>query len=180
MVVRTVVDGYIPRIFVGVNGSVGSLHALRCAVGEARRTGGVLYSVIAWSAPGPGGDLLDRRVPEPHLRNAWRAAALGRLRGAWDDALGGPPDDLPVHLLAEQGRPGWVLAGLADSDDDLIVVGAGRTGPLHRSVPRYCVARARCRVLVVPPPPLARGLDHGVLPAAFRHRRVVHDVLRDR
>lgn len=178
------VDCNIPRIFVGVSGSIGSLHALRCAVAEARRTNGVLYSVLAWSAPGPGGDLLDRRVPEPHLRNVWRATALRRLRDAWDDALGGLPDDLPAHLLTEQGRPGWVLTELADSDDDLIVVGAGRTGSLyrtaHRSVPRYCVARARCRVLVVPPPALARGLDHGVLPAAFRHRRALHDVLRDR
>jgi nucleotide-binding universal stress UspA family protein len=178
MVVIAVLDGNVPRIFVGVHGSVGSLHALRGAVTEARRTGGVLYSVIAWSAP--GGDMLDRRIPDAHLRHAWRHAALRRLRAAWNDALGGVPDDLPVHLLTEQGRPGWVLTGLADTEDDLIVVGSGRRGLAHRSVARYCVAQSRCPVLVVPPPALARGLDHGVLPAAFRHRRALHDVLHHR
>ena len=171
------VGGSVPRIFVGVHGSVGSLHALRAAVAQARADGGVVYSVVAWSAP--GGDMLDRRVPEPHLRSVWRHAAWERLRAAWEQALGGVPEDLPVRLLAEQGRPGWVLTGLADRDDDLIVVGAGRSGTLHRSVSRYCVARAHCPVLVVPTPDFARGLDHGMLPASFRHRRALHDLLRD-
>jgi nucleotide-binding universal stress UspA family protein len=177
-----VAGGDIPRILVGVHGSVSSLHALRFAVAEARLRGGVLYSVIAWSAP--GGDMVDRRSPDPRLRRVWRTNALARLRSAWDDALGGVPDDIPVHLMAEQGRPGWVLTGLASDEDDLLVVGAGRGGAVrratHRSVPRYCVARARCKVMVVPPPVLARGLDHGVLPAVFRQRRIMHDLLHDR
>jgi nucleotide-binding universal stress UspA family protein len=171
-------DGGVRRIFVGVHGSVGSLHALRRAVDEARLRDAVLYSVNAWTPP--GGETLDRRVPEPHLRRVWVAAAMRTLRAAWDDAMGGVPADVHVFLRAERGRPGWVLTGLATLDTDLIVVGAGRSGPLrrltHRSVARYCVARAECRVLVVPPPPLARDLDHGVL----RHRRAVHDLLDDR
>ncbi len=170
------VGGNCPRIFVGVHGSVGSMHALRAAVAEARRLGGVVHSVLAWSAP--GGDMLDRRVPEPGLRTVWRHAAFLRLRSAWDEALGGVPDDLPVRLLVEQGRPGWVLTELADRADDLIVVGAGRGG-WHRSVSRYCLFRGRCPVLVVPLPALARGLDHGVLPVSLRRRRALHDVLRD-
>jgi nucleotide-binding universal stress UspA family protein len=177
-----VVGGDVPRIIVGVHGSVSSLHALRFAVAEARLRGGVLYSVIAWSAP--GGDMVDRMSPVPHLRRVWRANALARLRSAWNDALGGVPADVPAHLMAEQGLPGWVLTGLATDEHDLLVVGAGRGGPVrrltHRSVPRYCLARAECTVLVVPPPALARGLDHGVLPRVFRHRRVMHDLLHNR
>lgn len=174
--------GNVPRIFVGVHGSPSSLHALRFAVSEARLRCGILYSVIAWSAP--GGDMIDRVSPQPHLRRFWRDSALLRMRSAWDEALGGVPDDIPVRFIAEQGQTGWVLTGLADSEDDLLVVGAGRSCAVrrlvHRSVPRYCVARARCQVLVVPPPPLAHGLDHGVLPAAFRHRRAMHDLLNQR
>ncbi|HEX5403199.1 MAG TPA: universal stress protein [Pseudonocardiaceae bacterium] len=166
--------GSISRIFVGVHGSIGSLHALRSALAEARERDAVLYSVLAWTPP--GGDTLDRRVPEPHLRQLWVACAMRELRTAWDDALGGVPDDHPVKLRVDRGDPGWVLSSLADRDDDLIVVGAGRGGRLrratHRSVVRYCVARAQCRVMVVPPPPLARQFDHRM----FR-RRHLHDLL---
>lgn len=156
------IDDERRRIFVGVNGSVSSLHALRRAVAEARLRDAVLYSVIAWTPP--GGETLDRRTPEPHLRRAWLTAALCTLRSAWDDALGAVPDDIPVYLRGDRGHPGWVLTELADRDDDLIVVGAGHGGPLrratHHSVARYCVARAVCPVVVVPPPPLARQLSH--------------------
>jgi nucleotide-binding universal stress UspA family protein len=176
------VDGDGSRIFVGVHGSVGSLHALRCAVAEARRRDAVLYSVIAWTPP--GGEMLDRRSSDPHLRRVWVSCALRVLRGAWQDALGGIPDDVRVFLRAHRGQPGWVLSGLADSEDDLIVVGTGRSSLLHRvthhSVARYCCAKAVCGVLVVPPPALARTLDHGLLPASLRRRRAMHDLLQDR
>lgn len=168
----------VRRIFVGVHGSVDSLHALRRAVDEARLRDAVLYSVIAWTPP--GGDTLDRHAPEPHLRRIWVAAAMRTLRAAWEDAMGGVPSDVHVFLRAERGQPGWVLTGLADLETDLIVVGAGRGGRLrrlaHHSVPRYCAARAGCGVLVVPAPPLARQLNHGVLPV-LRHRKAVHDML---
>jgi nucleotide-binding universal stress UspA family protein len=170
----------VPRIFVGVHGSVGSLHALRCAVDEARRRDGIVHSVIAWTPP--GGEMLDRRSPEPHLRRIWMAGAGRRLRAAWDEALGGVPADVPVHLAVVRGPAGRVLTGLADRDDDLLVLGAGRGGSVRwtprGAVPRFCVRRAVCRVLVVPLPALARGLDHGVLPS-LRRRRAMHDLLND-
>lgn len=166
------------RVFVGVHGSVGRLQALRYAVAEARTRHAVLYSVIAWTPP--GGDALDRRVPEPHLRRAWQAAALDTLRTAWNEALGGIPDDIPVVLRAERGRPGWALCQLADREDDLIVVGSGRGGRARRvarsSVGRYCVGRAGCAVVVVPLPVLARQVGLGAVP---RSRRVA-DVFRQR
>lgn len=162
----------VPRIFVGVHGSIGSLHALRRAVAETRQRNGVLYSVIAWSPP--GGEGLDRRLPEPSLRRVWTAAALKSLRGAWNDCFGGVVRDIPVHLRAERGHAGWVLTELAAAETDLIVVGAGRPNPLRRllrtSIPRYCLAKATCPVLVVPSSPLDRQLDH-------RHRWEIDDLL---
>lgn len=167
------------RVFVGVHGSVGSLQALRYAVAEARTRHAALYSVIAWTPP--GGEALDRRTPQPHLRRAWQAAAMTTLRTAWNEALGGIPDDLPVALRAERGKPAWALCQLADRDDDLIVVGSGRGRRVWRaarpSVGRYCVARAGCAVVVVPLPALARQLGRGALP---RSRRSLDDVFRQR
>lgn len=69
-----------------------------------------------------------------------------------------------------RGTPGPALVQIADREDDVIVVGAGRRGLLHRglgpSVGRYCLAHAGCPVLAVPPSPL-----QAVLEAA--HRRNV-------
>jgi nucleotide-binding universal stress UspA family protein len=169
----------VRRVFVGVHGSVGSLRALRVAVAEARARDAVLCSVLAWIPP--GGELLDRRTPSPNLRRLWAADARQRLRAAWQDGLGGVPDDLPVRLITEQGPAGWVLTSLADRPDDLLVVGTGRPAPvrraLHRSVSRYCVARAGCPVLSVPLPPLARQLGDGSLLPMNRNRWSIDDLL---
>jgi len=66
---------------------------------------------------------------------------------------------------------------VADSDDDLLVVGAGRRGALGRMtscrVSRYCLAHARCPVVAVPPSDLAR-LGHGLRGWALRHRALGH------
>ncbi|MFI1159356.1 universal stress protein [Streptomyces sioyaensis] len=61
------------------------------------------------------------------------------------------------------GKPGKVLVEVASQADDLLVVGAGARGrPLRAlwpSVGRYCIARAGCPVLAVPPSPLHHTLD---------------------
>lgn len=162
------------RVIVGVDGSVGSLRALRRAVAEARLRDAVVYSVFAWVPP--GGEGMNRRVPcPPSLTRAWRDDATQRLTTAWEEALGGVPSDLEVWLLAVRGRAGDVLVGLADRPDDLLVVGAGRRGVLRRmvsgSVTRYCVARAGCGVLAVPPSPLEREVQH-----TFARRRILREL----
>lgn len=53
------------RVIVGVNGSVRSLQALRHAATEAQTRDAVLVAVHAWVPP--GGDLVDRRCPDPEL-----------------------------------------------------------------------------------------------------------------
>lgn len=58
----------------------------------------------------------------------------------------------------------WTPPGgdLACRPDDLLVIGAGRRGPLGRirggQVSRYCLAHATCLVLAVPPPALAEDM----------------------
>jgi nucleotide-binding universal stress UspA family protein len=56
----------VRRIVVGIDGSLGSLQALRYATDEARRRDVPLLPVIAWVPP--GGDLAERRHSSPYLR----------------------------------------------------------------------------------------------------------------
>jgi nucleotide-binding universal stress UspA family protein len=164
------------RIVVGVDGSVGSLAALRRGVAEARSREAVLLAVLAWIPPGGAGIGRRSQCP-PVLAAEWQRDASRRLRTAWDDALGGIPSDVDVDLRAERGLPGQVLVEMANRPGDLLVLGGGRrTWPrrlLGRSVVRYCVTHADCPVLVEPAPSLARvdarrlvreltlGPDHG-------------------
>lgn len=150
----------VGRVVVGVHGTPGSLQALRFAVGHARAFGAALFPVIAWEPP--GGDSASRHFP-PFLTDAWADAAEQRLLTAFDEGLGGPPEDVPTRPLVVRGRAGQVLVAAADRADDLLVVGESRRGRLHRawygSAPTYCLAHAHCAVIVVPPSRLARELD---------------------
>ena len=173
------VGDYVRRVIVGVDGSMGSLQALRHAVSEARRHDAPLAAVIAFTPP--GGEFVDRKVPNPELRRWWRTAAAQTLRTAFDEALGGVPADLKVDLLAVPCWAGRALVSLADHEDDLLVIGAGSANWLRRlftrSVSAYCVTHASCQVLAVPAPALTRELEHGLLPRALRHRRAVGALL---
>jgi nucleotide-binding universal stress UspA family protein len=164
------------RVIVGVSGSLGSLQALRRAVAEARLRDSVICSVITWVPR--GGEAANRRAPSPGLLRLWRDAAAQRLCTAWQEALGGIPDDLDAHLLALRGAPGRSLMQFADRESDLLVVGAGTGGALRRlvtgSVSRYCLSRAQCAVLTVPPTLAQRKLEHHPL----ARRRIVRDLAR--
>jgi nucleotide-binding universal stress UspA family protein len=161
----------VRRVVVGVSGSPGSLQALRCAADLARVHQVALVLVIAWTPP--GGDLADRHHPSDHMHRVCRDAARQRLISALELALGGTPADIAVEALVIRGDAGSVLVSTAASDGDLLVVGAGRRGPLGRAlacrVSRYCLAHAACPVVAVPPPVLAQ-LSHGLRGWAFRHR----------
>jgi len=102
------------------------------------------------------------RAPCPLLLQLCEEAAKERIREAFDDALGGLPDDVAVQLLVVRARPGPVLVEFADKPGDLLVVGCGGrsllSSALRGSVTRYCVAHARCPVLAVPPPDLITDL----------------------
>ncbi|MFF8729004.1 universal stress protein [Streptomyces sp. NPDC015171] len=149
------------RVLVGVSGSPGSLTALARAADEARRRGAELWPVLAWEPP--GGDLAARRSPAAVvLVEEWTRLAGERLVQALGEVFGGTDTGLPGQALVVRGTPGFALVRTADRDDDLLVVGAGGRGRLRRalwpSVSRYCLARAGCPVLAVPPSPLHAAL----------------------
>jgi nucleotide-binding universal stress UspA family protein len=167
----------VGRVIVGASGSPGSLRALRYAEVLARAHDAILVPVIAWIPP--GGDRAERTPPSGYLRQVWRDAACQRLREALIAVWGEVPDDPLVQPHVERGPAGWVLVSIASGPGDLLVIGAGRRGALARmvacKVSRYCVARAQCPVLTVPPPALAREVGHGPLARVFWHRPLTPD-----
>lgn len=169
------------RVFVGSCGGPGSVRALRYARNLAASSGATLIPVHAWLPP--GGDMADRRAPNPILRKVWQESAWKRLWESIEAAWGGSPDELEMLPVVVRGSAGEVLVGLANRPDDVIVVGAGRRGALSRlfrgRVVRYCVAHAGCPVLAVPPSPLERYVGRWPFAHAFRHHGLSADEALD-
>lgn len=163
------------RIIIGANGSPGSIRALRYAEDLARISDAALVPVIAWTPP--GGEMAERRAPSAELRRAWADAARDRLRAALEAAWAGMPDGLSVRAIIARGQPGPVLVDVADSGDDLLVLGTGRRTLRSRlasgRVTRYCLRHASCPVLAVPPAALSGPA--GLRSWAFRHRELTVD-----
>ena len=137
------------RIVVGVDGSAGSLLALRWALDEAVRRRIDLRPVLAWEFPGypyywddtpgpaelarQGRDLLDRTVTE---------------------ALAGSQPPVPVVPEVLQGIPAEALAKSAVGAELLVVGSRGRggfAGLLMGSVSQACAHRTPCPLVIVPP-----------------------------
>jgi nucleotide-binding universal stress UspA family protein len=172
----------VGRVIVGTSGSPGSLRALRYGEVLARAHHTPLVPVIAWEPP--GGAQAGRFQCSDELTKDCQKMACRRLRDALVAVWGEVPDDPMVQSHVERGPAGWVLVSLACCPDDLLVVGAGRRGALARMtfarVARYCVARAQCPVLAIPPPALARELRHSRLAWVYWHRPLTtQQILRD-
>lgn len=149
------------RVVVGVSGSLGGSTALARAAAEARRREAELWPVLAWEPP--EGDLAGGKFPaSTAMVPKWERLARERLVEALRAVFGSTGTGLPGRALVVRGAPGRTLVRLADRADDILVVGAGRRGRLHRalcpSVSRYCLAHATCPVLAVPPSPLEAEL----------------------
>lgn len=140
------------RVIVGVDGSEGSIEALRWAAHEASRRQWPLHVMTCAQLPisieagmvGVGafaGSTMDTIVKDQELVNQ-RAVDLARSFG-----LG-----LLVTGETVLGAPGYALVS-ASHEDDLVAVGAsshsGRLADVLGSVPTVVAHRARCPVVVV-------------------------------
>jgi len=130
-----------PRVVVGVDGSLHGLAALRIAAAEAARRGVPLYAVRVRSAAS---------VPY----------ALSEIDEAFVEALGGLPRNVELHREVALPPAATALTRRAVHAEDLLVLGESGRGAWHAfwsgSVTRGCLRKARCQVLVVPVPEMAR------------------------
>jgi nucleotide-binding universal stress UspA family protein len=132
-------------IVVGVDGSAGSVEALRWALSEARSTGAEVRVVVAWDMPATYG------YAPTYDDVDWAATARKAVDHAVNEATDGtPPTDLSVQVV--QGHAANVLVD-ASREADLLVVGSRghgtAVGMLLGSVGHHCVQHARCPVVVV-------------------------------
>ncbi|MBZ4319586.1 universal stress protein [Streptomyces huiliensis] len=153
----------IERVVVGVDGSAGSVAALRYGAREAARHGAALCPVYAWAPP--GGEAADAVSPAPSdVCDHWERAAAAVVRETCEAAFGPTPPGTVLRPRAVRAAPGPALVTLARDPGTLLVVGTGGHGPLHRvlrgSVRRHCLRHACCPVLVVHPGPA----DHRAAP----------------
>jgi nucleotide-binding universal stress UspA family protein len=137
----------VRRIVAGIDGSEGSLEALRWAAREAELRDADLLVVLAWMLPSAGPYL----VPLPVDVDEWREGAAQALRQAMTAVFGGTWPDR-VHAELRDGPASRVLVEAA-KDADLLVVGSrghgGFVGALLGSVSSAVVHHAPCPVLVV-------------------------------
>ena len=133
------------RVVVGVDGTEAGGRALRWAVREAAAHCGVVTAVAAWNA-----EDFDR--PTDADLDAERLRALRLLRAAVREAHDTEPA-VPVHSVAEYGRPGPVLLESARGADLLVLGSHGyaRLFPAaHGTTAGECVGVASCPVVVLP------------------------------
>jgi nucleotide-binding universal stress UspA family protein len=166
---------------VGVDGSDGSVAALRWAMTEARLRGTSVLAVIAWtyhaswgrasrvhmtpppSAVLPGANPTGQRPP-PRFEPSEETDQAGAVESVLESSVvraireqdeQGRQHHVEIIRQAIEGHPAEVLLGAA-TPSDLLVVGyrghGGFIGALLGSVSHHIVTHARCPVVVVPVP----------------------------
>jgi nucleotide-binding universal stress UspA family protein len=138
-------------IVVGVDGSEGSVNAVKWAAEEARARGAPLNLVLAW------------HLPSTYLE-AWAGmdeTMISQLHGAAEHRLGDARaaaaanlEGLDVRSVVVQGAAPVVLLDAA-ADADLLVVGrrghGGFTELLLGSTSQQCAHHTPCPIVVIPP-----------------------------
>ncbi|MCE3556083.1 universal stress protein [Pseudonocardia sp. RS11V-5] len=161
------------RIVVGVDGSPGSLAALRRAVREASGRRLAVHAVTAWDFPVESTFADTATVGEVHPL----VAAEGILVSALVDT-GVAADDETVMTALIKGHPAEVLMQIAEGADLLVVGSRGHGtifGALLGSVSHYVAAHAACPVVVIKPVTKEPAEDHpvpgadGAAPWVIRH-----------
>jgi nucleotide-binding universal stress UspA family protein len=141
------------RIIVGVDGSEGSLTALRWAVDQAYRTGADVDAVLAYDS---GLSWIDVGSDAEAAMVGHAADQAKRvLHRALEEADLPPEADVRIHPLAVEGEASDVLVELA-REAKLLVTGTrgrgGFVGLLLGSVSERCAERSRCPIVIVPTP----------------------------
>lgn len=135
------------RIVVGVDGSPESVEALRWALDEARARRARLDVVMAWQYPVP----VDAILPEARDFDRQTEAEVQTLVDEVDpDGRSG----VDVHPRVFRGPAGPALIDAARGAELLVVGSQGRgrfAGLVLGSVSLFCVSKAPCSVVVVPP-----------------------------
>src|SRR5581483_5209332 len=136
---------------VGVDGSEGSLTALKFALDEARARQADVTAICAWHVP--------RRlytanfVPMPIEKSDYAEPAKATLRKSLE-SLNGELAGVEVNAVVREGQAAEVLTDEARGAD-LLVVGSrglgGFRGLLLGSVSQQCASHASCPVTIVPP-----------------------------
>ena len=139
-------------IVVGVDGSDGSLQALRWAIDEARLRGARLVAVHAWLAPYapamPG-------VGEPAMLPVDRelvAQAAGEALEASLREVGTSVEGIEIERAVSEDSPGRALLDRAEGADLLVVGSRGHgriAGALLGSISQQVAQHAPCPVVIV-------------------------------
>lgn len=137
-------------ITVGIDGSPGSLKALRWAIEEARLRGSDLTAIHAWQLPYHQGYL--GHLALERLREPLEAAGNRTLDAALtDDTIN--TEGVSITGSVIHGSPAQVLLEAA-AGAALLVVGSrghgGFTGLMLGSVGQQCAQGATCPVVIVP------------------------------
>lgn len=143
-----------PVLMVGVDGSEGSVDALRWALSEANRVGGRVEAVYVYAIPSETGWYVGGHPGVlPPDRRAVIDSAQRELARAVDRAVGNE-NAAPVSTLAVADfRAADALTRLS-RHADLLVVGAHRKWGLGRvfgSTTSAVLRAATCPVVVIPP-----------------------------
>jgi nucleotide-binding universal stress UspA family protein len=141
----------MPGIYVGVDGSDQSRHALEWAITEAALRAAALEVIAVQPEAVDAWGLAPMRMPaDEKIREQVQAAAQQMV----DKALAQAGDKRPpsVRVSAISGIPAEVLVDVSRNADLLIVGprGAGGFGRLLGSVSSQVIHHAECPVTVVP------------------------------
>jgi nucleotide-binding universal stress UspA family protein len=130
------------RIVVGVDGTAGSVRALRWALDRASETGASVLVVSAWSYP----VFAIAGVEVPMNPFAAQAADAAEHIAAAMYASGAETSGVSVEPDVREGTPDAVLIE-ASADADLVVVGASHgLGALGAKI----AAHSDCPVVIIP------------------------------
>jgi nucleotide-binding universal stress UspA family protein len=139
----------VGRIVVGVDGSVGSMAALRWAVAEAGRRHANVEAVCAWSFP-----VIAATPFVPVTGFSW-ADLIEAAQEAVDGAISrlGPHPELSITTKVMEGRPAHVLLDDAAGAELLVVGTRGMGGAAELflgSTSHACAHRSPVPVVIVP------------------------------